>query len=279
NTAQGTTKSSNRPKHHPRLRRAGTILSTGPSVTRFTAGSKVLMHMLPHFPASAFPTMAETCGAWDSGSTARCASTASLTRAHWCACRRPDVRGGGYAGLFGLDGLECLVRGREDRGGGGCCAYAGDGRRFDCGFAAGATVIATTSSAAKATRLSALGAAHTINYNTTPNWGEVAKSLTPSSVGVTNVIDVGGLSTLSESLKAVRVEGIVTATGVLGSEAKEPSSLLDTVWSVCSVRGIVLGSKRQFEDMVKFIEEKDVRPVVDERIFWDRGGSGCVSVD
>jgi len=133
--------------------------------------------------------------------------------------------------------------------------------------AAGATIISTTSSAAKAARLSALGAAHTINYNTTPNWGEVAKSLTPSSIGVTNVIDVGGLSTLSESLKAVRVEGIVTATGVLGSKAKEPSSLLDTVWRVCSVRGIVLGSKRQFEDMVKFIEEKDLRPVVDERIF------------
>jgi len=33
------------------------------------------------------------------------------------------------------------------------------------------------------------------------------------------------------------------------------------------VRGIVLGSKRQFEDMVKFIEEKDVRPVVDEKVF------------
>lgn len=133
--------------------------------------------------------------------------------------------------------------------------------------AAGATVISTTSSAAKAARLSGLGATHTINYSTTPDWGSVAKSLTPHRIGVTNVIDVGGLATLSESLNAVRVEGTVTATGVLGSEAREASSLLDTVWRVCSVRGVVLGSRRQFEDMVRFVEERGVRPVVDERVF------------
>lgn len=36
---------------------------------------------------------------------------------------------------------------------------------------------------------------------------------------------------------------------------------------VCSVRGVVLGSKQQFEDMVRFIEEKNVKPVVDEKVF------------
>ena len=137
--------------------------------------------------------------------------------------------------------------------------------------AAGASVISTTSSAAKATRLASLGAKHTLNYKTDLDWGTSAKSLTPDSVGVTNVIDVGGLSTLSESLKAVRVEGTVTATGLLGSEAEAtetpPPTLLDTIWRVCSVRGIVLGSKRQFGDMVRFVEEKDVRPVVDGKVF------------
>ena len=50
-------------------------------------------------------------------------------------------------------------------------------------IAAGATVIATTSSAAKANKLKELGAHHIINYKEIPNWGEEAKKLTPGGLG------------------------------------------------------------------------------------------------
>jgi NADPH:quinone reductase-like Zn-dependent oxidoreductase len=65
--------------------------------------------------------------------------------------------------------------------------------------AAGAIVIATTSSEAKATRLRELGATHVINYKTDPNWGKTAKSLTPGQVGVDHILEVGGPGTLRQS--------------------------------------------------------------------------------
>lgn len=81
--------------------------------------------------------------------------------------------------------------------------------------AAGASVIATTSSDAKAERLQALGAAHVLNYSRTPEWGERAKALTPDGRGVDHVIDVVGPSTLPESMKAVRRDGLVTLAGLV----------------------------------------------------------------
>lgn len=73
------------------------------------------------------------------------------------------------------------------------------------------------------------------------------------------------MSTLAESMKSVRVDGVVTLTGVLGDG--ETPSIMDCLWRVCSVRGVILGTRNQFKDMVKFIEKNGVEPVFDERVF------------
>ncbi len=73
--------------------------------------------------------------------------------------------------------------------------------------AAGATVIATTSSAKKASVLIFHGADFVINYKETPNWGEEAKALTPGKVGVDHVLEVGGPATMEQSLKAIKIDG------------------------------------------------------------------------
>jgi len=75
--------------------------------------------------------------------------------------------------------------------------------------AAGARVIATTSSAEKAEMLKKLGADHVINYKETPNWGEKAKELTPDGHGVEHVIEVGGPTTLAQSLNAIAFDGVI----------------------------------------------------------------------
>jgi NADPH:quinone reductase-like Zn-dependent oxidoreductase len=62
--------------------------------------------------------------------------------------------------------------------------------------AAGAKVIATTSSAAKGEKLKALGADHVINYKEVANWGEEAKKLTPGGRGVQHILEVGGPNTM-----------------------------------------------------------------------------------
>ncbi len=65
----------------------------------------------------------------------------------------------------------------------------------------GARVIAISSSDQKLLRTRELGAAHGINYLTTPEWHKEAKALT-DRVGVDHILDVGGAGTLERSLMA-----------------------------------------------------------------------------
>lgn len=105
-----------------------------------------------------------------------------------------------------------------------------------------------------------------INYRHTPAWGEYAKSLAPDGKGVHIVVDVGGASTLQQSMKAVRVDGLIAATGVLG-QAEQVPTILDCIFNCCTARGIFLGSKKQFGEMNRFIEKHGIKPVLDERVF------------
>lgn len=156
--------------------------------------------------------------------------------------------------------------------------------------AAGATVIATTSSAEKADRLKKLGADHVINYKTDPNWGETAKKLSPGGEGVDHVIEVGGPGSIAQSLKgefsryaplhanlslspngappAIKYEGVINVIGFLaGPKADNEPSILTALNAGCIIRGILIGSKAQLIDMNRAIEASDIHPIVDEKIF------------
>lgn len=150
--------------------------------------------------------------------------------------------------------------------------------------AAGARVIATTSSAKKAETLKKLGADHVINYKETPNWGEEAKKLTPGGKGVEHVIEVGGPTTLAQSLNAIAYDGVISKLlthtsigtfpnhlsaiiGFVGGFSKEQPTFLDCLSHQCTVRGLLVGSRLQFEAMNAAIEQNDIHPVVDEKVF------------
>ena len=72
--------------------------------------------------------------------------------------------------------------------------------------AAGARVIATSSSDEKLKRLKELGADHLINYKDTPDWGKKAKALTGGR-GVDEVVEIGGPGTLAQSIAASKMGG------------------------------------------------------------------------
>ncbi|KFY85079.1 hypothetical protein V500_08735 [Pseudogymnoascus sp. VKM F-4518 (FW-2643)] len=133
--------------------------------------------------------------------------------------------------------------------------------------AAGAKVIATTSSAAKVEILKKLGADHVINYKETPNWGEKAKELTPGGVGVKHVIEVGGPGTIAQSLKAVQFDGIISIIGFVAAATKEQPTFLDALMNVCTVRGLLVGSKDMFEDMNRAIVANNIKPYIDSKVF------------
>ncbi|KAJ4176429.1 hypothetical protein NW755_014420 [Fusarium falciforme] len=83
--------------------------------------------------------------------------------------------------------------------------------------AAGATVVATTSSNEKAEVLKKLGASHVLNYRENPQWGEAARRLTPGELGFDHILEIGGAATVGQSLKAIKLEGVITIIGFLTS--------------------------------------------------------------
>jgi NADPH:quinone reductase-like Zn-dependent oxidoreductase len=132
---------------------------------------------------------------------------------------------------------------------------------------AGARVIATTSSTAKAESLKKLGADHVLNYKEDPAWGEAAKALT-GGVGVDQVIEIGGPNTLGQSLAALKPDGIVTIVGfVAGADGEKQPSFLEALMKHVIVRGVVVGSRVMLEDMNEAIDASGIKPVMDQNVF------------
>lgn len=166
--------------------------------------------------------------------------------------------------LFGLKGCQA---GSESwvlvQGTGGVSMAA-----LQLSVALGASVVATTSTEEKASRLKALGAAHVINYRTnTDDWGQKARELTPAGRGFDHVLDVGGNETLSHSLKAVRHDGVVSVIGAVGSADAAPVPMIMALLHTCVVRGCLAGTRNQFKDLVNFVDEKKIQPAVDDVVF------------
>jgi len=134
-------------------------------------------------------------------------------------------------------------------------------------LAAGAIVIGTTSSAVKAETLKRLGVHHVINYREDTNWGETAKKLTPGHEGVDFVIEVGGVTTIGQSLKAVKIDGVISLVGFIGGNTPNQPSFEDVLSNLCTVRGLYVGSRIQFEEMNRAIEVNNIKPIVDEIVF------------
>lgn len=133
--------------------------------------------------------------------------------------------------------------------------------------AAGARVISTTSSPQKAEILKRLGADHVLDYKKNPKWGESAKALTPDKAGVQHIIEVGGPNTIAQSLIAIKPEGVITVIGFLGGSSKDEPSFLQALTTMSIVRGIIVGSRLQFEQMNRAIDANLIKPYVDEKVF------------
>ncbi|MDF8331819.1 zinc-dependent alcohol dehydrogenase family protein [Novosphingobium cyanobacteriorum] len=125
--------------------------------------------------------------------------------------------------------------------------------------AAGARVIATSSSDEKLERARALGAQQTINYRNVPEWGAEAAAL--AGGGVDHVVEVGGAGTLKQSITAVGFNGEIALIGVLTREGDtNPHALM---FKGGSIRGIFVGSKGMAQRLNAFIDRHGIKPVVD----------------
>lgn len=254
-----------------------TVLAIGHKVTRFQVGDNVCTHILPTHLDGAFTpqklqvglggsmdgTLRST-GVFSESTLVRMPKTLNFREASTLPCAALTA----WNALMGLPGRPLKKRDYVlTLGSGGVSLFA-----LQIAVAAGATVVSTTSSKAKADRLKALGAHHIINYRDDQDWGNTARQLTPEGAGFDFVIEVGGANTLKQSVAATKMEGILAVVGIVGGvqsgkDAREMPSLLQAWLSCITVRGIAVGSRAQLEDLIAFVESSGLKPVVENRVF------------
>ena len=158
--------------------------------------------------------------------------------------------------LFGLQpvgpGQTVLVLGT-----GGVSVFA-----LQFAHAAGARVIATSSSDEKLARALAMGASDGVNYKAEPEWQAAVRALTAGR-GVDHVVEVGGPGTIQRSVGAARSGGVVTLIGVLSRGTLDPLAVFA---GGAIIRPIYVGSRQMFEAMNRAIALHRIEPVID-RVF------------
>ncbi|WP_045444682.1 zinc-dependent alcohol dehydrogenase family protein [Tepidicaulis marinus] len=128
--------------------------------------------------------------------------------------------------------------------------------------AAGAHVIITSSSDEKLDRAKALGADQFINYKKTPDWASEARKLTGGR-GVDHVVEVGGAETFPQSIMAIRTGGHIAVIGILSGLVKD-MNVAAMFGQNAKISGITVGSRQHFEEMVRAVEQNDIKPVIDK---------------
>ncbi|KAH9227352.1 hypothetical protein K456DRAFT_1848710 [Colletotrichum gloeosporioides 23] len=243
---------------------AGVVLEVGSDVQDFCVGDHVVTHIAAHLSDEAFATTDDMiqglgqqrdgtkCEIGVFGDTAlvRMPKSLSFEEAATLTCSGLTAWNAlpGHPGKVVHVGDHVLVQGT---GGGSIAA-------LQLAVAAGATVVATTSNQEKSSRLKDLGASHIINYRTTKNWGQAAQDLTPESRGMDHVIDIGGYATLSQSIFATRPGGVLSVIGASGGFEGERPDILEVLFRGTSLRGIVVGNRQMFRNMIEFIETKNL---------------------
>ncbi|KAI0046945.1 NAD-P-binding protein [Auriscalpium vulgare] len=132
-----------------------------------------------------------------------------------------------------------------------------------CAFSLDCTIV-TSSSDEKLELAKKLGADYIINYKKTPDWDKVARELT-NGRGVDHIFDNAGINDIQRSFNAVVRGGTISAIGFLGGKPKEyPDVPLLAIFSGCTLRGINVGSKQLFENLLRFFETKELKPYIDK---------------
>jgi NADPH:quinone reductase-like Zn-dependent oxidoreductase len=127
----------------------------------------------------------------------------------------------------------------------------------------GAIVAITSSSDNKLKRARDLGADFTINYRDQHDWGRAVRDWTGGR-GVDHVVEVGGPGTLTQSIEAVRVGGHISLIGVLtGGAGEVPTAAL--MGRQARLQGLIVGSRRDQQDMVRALNAGGIRPLIDRR--------------
>ena len=244
---------------------AGIVSAVGDGVTEFAVGDQVVSTFFPDWLDGRPPSSAFTRVPGDGiDGYAREAVTAPT---HWFT-RAPAGFSHAEAATLTCAGLtawralfvDYAVKPGDTvlvQGTGGVSIFA-----LQFAKAAGATVIATSSSNEKLERVRELGADHLINYKEVEAWGPKALEITGGR-GVDCVVEIGGAGTLDQSMLATRVGGHVALIGVLAGFAGPVQTALLFSKNL-KVQGLTVGSRAMQLRMIAAIEATGIEPVISD---------------
>lgn len=241
---------------------AGLVSAVGPGVTGRRVGERVAIGFMPTWVDGAF-TAAKQAEALGGGFVDGVLAEHIVVPATGVALF-PEGWSFEEAAAYpcaGVTAWRCLFGGRGVRPGdtvlvegtGGVSTFA-----LQLAKAAGARVIATSSSDEKLARAKKLGADEVINYRATADWGARAAQIA-GGAGVDFVVEVGGPATLDQALIAVRPGGEVALVGVLTGFAG-PINTGAILMKAVTLRGVYVGSVADLSSAIA----SGVRPVIDE---------------
>lgn len=245
---------------------AGEVVEIGEDVDAFAVGDKVVSTFFPHWmDGEPAPEVMRDVPGDGADGFARDFVTAPAT----AFTRAPHGYSNAEAATLTCAGLTAwralIVNGQVKSGDTVLVQGTGGVSIFALQFAkaAGATVIATSSSDEKLERLHGFGADHLINYRQDERWGETARRLTGGR-GVDHVVEIGGSGTMPQSIAAARMGGHIALIGVLAGVGGHVPTV-SVMHGNQRIIGLTVGARRHQEDMIRAIETNGIRPVIDRR--------------
>lgn len=244
---------------------AGEVVAIGEGVVRFKVGDRVTNAFFPDWIDGPYTGKYSQYASYEDGwlTDYRAVSAEALIRipdelSFDEAATLPCAGVTAWSAVKGVKAGDTILT----QGTGGVSLFA-----VQLAKAMGARVIATTSSDAKVEQLKALGIDETINYKTQPDWSQQVRELTGGN-GADRIVEVGGSGTFEQSVKAIAVGGQVSMVGALAG-LQGSVDFMSMFMSQALYRPIALGSRQDLEDLVRFIAEHNIRPIIDSRFAFD----------
>ena len=134
--------------------------------------------------------------------------------------------------------------------------------------AAGARIIQTSSSDEKLKRSESIAPHEVINYRREPDWASRVLEMTHGH-GADLVVDIGGKSTLAQSVRSLAYGGTLSIVGgVTGYDGLIPAG--DLMEKAARAQGIFVGSRADYLRMDAFIVAHNLHPIVDRVVPFER---------
>ncbi|MCY1267051.1 Phthiocerol/phenolphthiocerol synthesis polyketide synthase type I PpsC [compost metagenome] len=243
---------------------AGMVVAVGEGVTRFAVGDRVNSHLYSRWidgpPAPDEP-------AYCFGSPLPGGLADYMIIHQDSAVRAPDNMSDIEASTLPIAALTAwysladfgeIQRGQTVlvQGTGGVSVFA-----IQIATALGAKVIATSSRDENLETVKKLGATAGVNYRTNPKWEEEVLRLTDGK-GVDLLLDVAGGDGINQSVAATKVGGRIAQIGFLTGQTMS-LNLMPLIFRQTTIRGIAVAPRSSFDRMNAFLNEHQIRPVID----------------